>query len=397
MLGLAAVMTAATMAHAQDSDAGATDEIEEDPGRGHFYVEFTSWVAQATGLEYSTTTIMDPSDPFATEYVNLDSSTNMEPYFRVGYELPGKGGAFLLTYFGHDDSTDFSALTPGTFIYGAINTSGYLPGVNNDGLADGVVAATGTQLQDIRLDYYHTAFRNKRVWGKWFVGYRRVTHERGVDTAYYALAPNLPPVIPPVTPSPIPSLNPKPDLASIKSEWRGRGLQAGLDVQIPVFRDKVWFETGLAVAVMRGKITTSYNSTTYFYAETSGDQIVRVLEPPYDEFNDPNQLVTIEQLAADTGVQNSSEGHSAFALETWIELRWRYFKYGDFFIGFRNIEYNNVGKDLRTDQVATNTTGTVDGTKLDLTRFVRLRPQTLQSTDHSANYEGFYFGLAFRY
>jgi len=397
MLGLVAIMAAATLAHAQDSDTGATDDTEEDAGRGHFYVEFTSWVAQATGLEYSTATIMDPSNPFATEYVNLDSSTNMEPYFRVGYELPGKAGAFLLTYFGHDDSTDLALLTPGTFIYGAINTSGYLAGVNNDGLADGVVSTTGTQLQDIRLDYYHTAFRNKRVWGKWFVGYRRVTHERGVDTAYYALAPNLPPIIPPVTQSPIPSLNPKPDIASMKSDWRGRGLQAGLDVKIPVYSDKLWFETGLAVAVMRGKITTSYTSTTYFYAETDGSQIVRIYEPPYDEFNDPELLVTSEQLAADTGVQNTSEGHSASALETWLELRWRFFKYGEFLLGFRNIEYTNVGKDLRTDQVSTNIDGSIDGTKLDLTRFVRLRPQTLQSTDHSANYEGFYFGLAFRY
>jgi len=397
MLGLAVVVAVPTLAHAQDSEVGATDDTAEDPGRGHFYLEFSSWVAQPTGLEYRTTTIMNPADPFDTRYVNLDESTNMEPYFRLGYELPGNGGAFLATFYGHDDSSDLSLLTPGTFLYGTINTSGYLAGVFNDDLADGVVATSATRLQDIRLDYYRTAFRSKRISGKWFVGYRRVFHRRSVDTAYYALAPNLPPIMPPVAEEPSVPLMPKPDIASVDSDWEGRGLEAGLDVKIPVHSDKVWFEAGLAVAAMRGKINTSYTSTTYFYAITLGDDIQERLQPPYDEFNDEAALATIEQLAAITGIQNSSEGRGATALETWLELRWRFWNYAEFLLGFRNVEYANIGKDLRTDQVAPNRDDMVDGTGLDLTRFVRLYPQTVQSTDHSANYEGFYFGLAFRF
>jgi hypothetical protein len=151
------------------------------------------------------------------------------------------------------------------------------------------------------------------------------------------------------------------------------------------------------VAVLRGKVTTRYGSTTNFYARTSGDSIDEILQPPYDEFNDPFAIVEIEQLAADVGIQNESEGRDAFALETWLEFRWRFWKYSEFLLGFRNIEYTNVGKDLRTDRVIPSGEGTVDGSKADGTRFVRLLPQTLQSTDHSANYEGFYFGLAFRY
>jgi hypothetical protein len=396
ILGLAAVMALTTVAQAQDSEAGASDESSEDPGRGNFYVELSTWVAQPTGLQFSTTTILDPTNAVGTRYVNLDSSTKMEPYFRVGYELPGNGGSFILTYYGHEDTEDLSLLTAGTFLYGAINTSGYLAGVFNDGLADGVVANTRARLRDFRLDYYRPAFKNKRVSGKWFVGYRRIEHLREVETSYYALAPNLPPIMPPVS-NPVPALVPRADSASMRSDWEGRGLEAGLEVKIPVRSEKVWFETGLAISVLRGKVSTSYGSTTYFYAITDANRILEILQPPYDEFNDPDFLAVTEQLAADTGIQNSFEGRNASALETWLELRWRYWKYGEFLVGFRNIEYTNVGKDLRTDQLYADRDGNIDGTKLDGTRFIRLFPQTLQSTDHSANYEGFYFGFAFRF
>jgi hypothetical protein len=340
--------------------------------------------------------VLDPTNSLSTRYLNLEESTELEPYFRIGYELPGNGGEFILTYFSHEQDTALAQLTPGSFVYGAINTSGYLAGVFNNGLADGFRATTRTKLQDIRLDYYRRAFDTRRAKGKWFIGYRRVSHLRNVNTAYYALAPNLPPLIPPVS-DPIASLVPRPDTSSLKSEWEGRGLQAGLDVKLPIKGDRFWFETGIAVAVLRGKITTRYGSTTNFYALTSGEQIDEILQPPYDEFNDPDAIAATEQLAADVGIQNEGEGRNALALETWFDLRWRFWKFMQFVVGFRNIEYTDIGKDLRTERVIPNQEGTVDGTKADGTRFVRLLPQTLQSTDHSANYEGFYVGLAFRY
>jgi len=395
MVGLTVMVSGAALVRAQDS-AEATADTEEASERWHFYLELSAWIAQPTGLEYSVATLLDPSNSLSTQYVNPEESTAAEPYFRMGFELPGNGGDFVLTYFAHEQNNSLSYLTPGAFVYGEINTSGYLSGVFNNGLADGLQADTRTKLQDIRLDYYRTAFDTKSARGKWFVGYRRVSHLRNLNTSYYALAPNLPPVMPPVS-NPIPGLVPRPDTAGMKSEWEGRGLQAGLDVKLPLPGNKVWFETGLAVSVLRGKITTRYVSTTNFYARTNGDSIDQILQPPYDEFNDPVAIAEMEQLAADVGIQNESEGRDAFALEAWLELRWRFWKYTEFLLGFRNIEYSDVGKDLRTERVTPNREGTVDGTKADGTRYVRLLPQTVESTDHSANYEGFYIGLGFRY
>jgi hypothetical protein len=402
-----AVLLAVSMAAAQESepqdDASTRDDSSTtDPGRGYLFVEIIDWIAQPTGLEYRVASVVDPLDPFGGQVVSLEHDTESTFNYRVGYEFPNDNGAVIFSYLSQKEESELEVRTAGLFLYGEINTSGFLSGVNNDALADGFSGESRTRLRDVRLDYYRTAFKGKRVSGKWFVGARRVNHDRKLESEYFALAPNLPPIIPPIS-TPRLDLAPRSDSAVLISNWSGRGVEAGLDFKVALSSHaKVWFESGLAVAVLRGKADTSYSSETHFYGLMNGDVIAEILEPPYDEFSELDPMGVpivndVAQIAGQVGVQSTSESVDADVIETYLAVRWKFWKMAEFVAGFRNISYQGVGIDVRTDRVEPEAGMEADEFKADGTRILRLNPSTLKRTEHSADYEGFYFGLAFRF
>ena len=395
LVALAGSMAAAQESDSEDSSATEDPSSTTDTGRGKIFVEISDWLAQPAGLEYRIATVLDPRDPFGAQVLSLDHSEEPNFNFRAGFEFPGEVGDIILSYFAQEERSDLENLTPGLFLYGEINTSGFLAGVFNDALSDGFSAESRTRLRDVRVDYYRTAFKSRKVSGKWFVGYRRVTHDRKLDTQYFALAPNLPPIIPPVS-SPRPDLVPRPDSAQLTSDWEGRGLEAGLDVRVPMFRDKVWFESGLAVAALRGKAATSYASETHFFAIVNNNIVQQTVGPPFDEFSDPTVIASVSQIAAQVGVSSGSESADGSIIETYIAVRWRFWKTAEFVAGFRNISYDGVGMDVQTDRINLST-AFVGEFKPDGTRILRLHPDTLARTAYSVDYEGFYFGLAVRF
>lgn len=373
----------------------------KDAGWGAIFIEIDDWIAQPAGLEYRAATLLHPEDPLGTSVVSVGQSTEPAFYIRGGFGLRNEIGDIVLTYYRHSEDRHLEALTPGSFLYGEINTSGFFAGVNLDGLADGFAADTRTRLRDFRADFYRSAFESKRTSGRWFVGYRDVSHDRQLAADYFAIAPNLPPIIPPAV-SPRPDLEPKADTSDVSSTFQGRGLEAGLDVQFKVWRDTVWFETGLGLAVLRGEMATSYTSVTHFYGFVENNEVVAVVLPPYELFNlceiDGCPIVdSIAQIATPVGIQDASQSEDANVIETDLALHFKFWKTAEFVAGFRSISYTNVGQELRPGEVELETSLVIDDFGLDGSPILRLNAQTLERTAHSVDYEGFYFGLAIRF
>ncbi len=362
---------------------------EADEGKhGWFFAEISDWISQPSGLEYTPATAADLQDPYGTRVLDVGNSTENRFRYRVGYVLNHNLGEFILTWWSHDTRAALNQYAPGSFVFGESAVVPYHAGVFDNGLADAFESTTRTKLRDLRIDYVRVAFSSPRITGKWFVGYRHVQHQRGLDVAYFALDPNLPPI--PANKEA--TLAPLADVAAVQSDFSGRGAEAGLDLALPI-KGKVWVETGLALAILRGKTTTAYRSLTHYYLLTPPQGNPTVIAPPYDEFSqrlDPNDPASsplvdfIQQVDAPVGLNAVSESVNAQVLETYLGFRWRAWRDLEAFAGFRNARYTNVGMDLRPKTVAPSSNGVLNFQ--DVTRI-----------DHSVSYEGYYVGVSYRY
>jgi hypothetical protein len=368
---------------------------KKDTGLGTFFFEIDDWIAQPSGLEYRAATVRNPTDPWENAVATVEQNGAPGWYLRGGFGLHDDVGDIVLSYYRHTEDRHLESLTPGEFLYGEITTAGLFAGVNLDGLADGFSAETVTRIRDFRVDFARQAFESKGVSGKWLVGYRDMSHYRSLDTAYFAIAPNLPPILPPAA-SPRNDLIPRPDTAQISSSYEGRGLEAGFDVRFKVWRDKVWFDTGVVMAVLQGTMSTAYRSTTHFYGVVDQSGEIFIVPPPYDSFNECDFqgcfVDSVVQIATPVGVQDQSQSEEGSIIETNLALRYRFWKTAEFVVGYRSASYENVGQDLRTAEVEV-------GNQLifasDGTLLLRLNPVTLERSPRSVEYEGVYFGVAF--
>jgi hypothetical protein len=306
--------------------------------------------------------------------------------YRGGYKLHKNRGALVVTWYAHEQETELSGVSPGDFIFGEVLPEPTFAGFGNDGLADAFSSSTKTVLRDLRIDFYRTAFNTKRATGKWFVGLRRVKHRREIDTAYYALIPDLPALIPPLYEPPADGigLDPQPDTAYMSSYFNGRGLGAGLEVEMPLWKDKLLLEGGLNIAILRGKTDSTYRSRTWYYIlEQVGGSTI--LELPYNEFEQVVEEVplidSIMQLRSEDGLHVDSLPSTAQVMEAELGLRWKAYKGLEWFAGFRSTRYTDVGLDLRA-----NAAPTYPGSAVDVSKVNR-----------SATYEGFYTGIAYSY
>ena len=365
---------------------------DEDVGWGKIVIELGAWAAQPDGLGYHPATLNNPQDAFDTTLLSPEHEANPSGYYRVGFELSRNVGALIGTWFATEDDAAMSPRQPGDFVYGEVLAHPLYAGYQNDGLADGFDFTANTTLRDLRLDFYRVAFRSSRVVGKWFAGYRRVNHNRSADADYYGLVPAFPPLVPPVTPA-RPDLDPLPDTVVQESRYEGRGLEAGMEFHVPLWRDRISIDAGFALAVLRGKIDTEYRSTTHFYAEVdpSTGRDIRVIDPPYDEFGDftvdPTGQVDafvddVRQRDFMIGLNSDSLSRNSQVQEVFLGFNWKALKFLEVFLGFRNTRYTDVGIDLRpVNVVLDSSTNLVNVTE----------------TDRSAEYEGFYGGVRFRF
>jgi hypothetical protein len=367
--------------------AVAQEGEEEDDRFGHVFAEAEAWIAQASGLDYFPATEHNPLDPFDVELLSPGYSTETRGRYRAGYELSGNRGGLAVTYYSHEELLEMTGVSPGEFIYGANLAHPLYAGFYNDGMVDGFHAETATGLRDLRIEYYRTAFNTPRAIGKWYVGVRRVKYSREIDAQYHSLIPPLPALIPPFydPPQGAIGLDPQPDLAYMSSDFNGRGVCAGLDVALPMWKDKLLFEGGLGLAVLRGKTDTVYRSTTWYYL-FHGEDGDYIMDPPFTEFEDVdtdgNPIVDgIEQLSEDYGLHADRLSTTAFVMEANVGIRWKIWRGIEWFGGFRSARYTDVAVDMRAG-AAPNSSGT---------------SLAVEETDRSATYEGLYTGVAYRF
>ena len=377
---LVGLSVALTLAASFAPVRGQEEDVEEDDGRfGTIYAELGYWVSQINGLEYFPATETPGPDPTATFLISPDDSTETAARYRVGYEIAKNTGALVLTWYGHEQPFEISRSSPGQFIYGENLAHPALAGFANDGLADAFDASGRTVLRDLRIDFYRTAFQNRRAIGKWFAGLRRVEHKRNQRADYHAVLPPFPPFLP--DPGFSFDLDPFSDTAQIESEFDGRGLEAGMDVVFPFWKDKFVVEAGFAFAALRGKVDTFYLSANHFYVDTLTG--IAIDPADYDTvFSDQALIDNTQHDVALEGLRTSSESRSADVQEIYLGLRWKAWRGLDVFAGFRSARYSNVGVDLRP---------------VNVTDVVGLNFQNVTQVDRSATYEGFYGGVAYSF
>ena len=370
---------------------------DDETGFGEIFAEVGMWVAQPAGLEYHAATLADPSDPFNTRVLNPTHGTEAAARYRGGYELARNVGALVFTWYSQEELTSTSLLRPSEFVYGELLVHPLFAGYANDGLADGFRQDTSTLLRNLRIDFYRTAFRGGRVVGKWFAGYRRVSHQRRHEASYFGLTPDFPALVPPLT-EPRPDLDPLPDVATVKSAYEGRGVEGGMDFVAPFWRDRISLEGGFAIAVLRGKVDSDYRSTTHLYLLTQSipDEDPVILSAPYAGVFESDVLVGpslplvlkpaidfITQENFDIGLNTLSRSQTTMILETFLGIRGKVTKYLEIFGGIRITHYDAVGIDLRPVNIVLSPVG--------------LNVQDVTEVERSATYEGFYGGVAFRF
>jgi hypothetical protein len=392
-LGLAVGATLAqdttTAPPADTATQADPEETLRDLGYGSFFVEITDWIAQPTGLEYHPASRLDPTNPFDTQFLDVEYGTTNSIIWNVSFVFEKNIGEFGATYWSHEDSQPFQRQRPSQFYFGTIVVNPIYAGVWDDGTADGFTAGTETVTRDLKLYWKRQAFKSKRITGKWWVAARDMDHKRRMEVEYFALVPNLPPIIPPLG-SPRPDLDPNPDRGVVTSQFEGRGLGVGFDIVLPISRRKLVMEAGLGLSILRGEITSRFTSQTYYYALLdSANEIERILDPPYDELgqedpDNPGQPLAnrIAQFENPVGLNSDSVGQTATILEAYLGFRWFVWRGLHLTFGYRTQQYDGVGADF-----VSRTTGSGQNSPINF--------QTLQQTTRSVNYEGAYFGIAY--
>jgi hypothetical protein len=372
-----------TVSRAEEAKPPASPAPEESEGKlARLFIEVSDWIAEPGGLTYVPATVNDPSQTFGTTTLHMPLGDENRARFRVGYLLRGNIGEFVLTWYSHDQKEELGQYSPGSFVFGEAPVHPAGAGIFDDGMADGILVDTRTRLRDLRLDFYRIGYQSPRITVRWFVGYRRVEHNRSLLGTYYSLVPvyNGVPIPPLIAPLGVPGpLAPIPDVASLESKFNGRGADAGAELTFPLNRH-LYIESGFSLAVLDGTLQTSYSSLAHVYALANTDgSIDHYLSPPFSEFEQTNAQGTpligfIRQLSVPIGIR-TDDSASAQVLESYLGIRWKAWRGLEAFGGYRNARYTGVGADVRPNL------NTADTTRVD----------------HAAIYQGFYLGASYKF
>lgn len=370
-------------AFAQDEAGGETTESGEDAGgTGRFTLQLETWITQPSGADL-TVGLRQPSDSaFGTEIESLELGTDARLRYRAGYRMPGDAGSLMVTWYATAPEVEVSDLTPTEFQFLETNTAPVFQGAFDDGRADGYQSSALLTVRDLRLSYYREFRSESRVRSRWFAGYRRFSHNRQFETRYYGLVPNFPPVLPPLSAS-RPDLEPSPDRAATRSEFSARGAEAGLEFDVPMWSDRVWLETGFSVAAMRGKVDSTYESRTHFYAFRGGT--------PDEIYQDPNDPAFLEdedltrgtfQEAVDLSISGAGEETGTALVEGFLGFRWRFWRVFEVMGGYRVTYVDKASEEFKITDIEANR----DLSQFNITGFERV--------SRSLTLEGYYVGLA---
>jgi hypothetical protein len=296
----------------------------------------------------------------------LSHGTEAEERWSVGYFLPEDAGQVEVTYFAHRTTSELAGATPGRFSFLELWAHPAWAGVNNDQLADAYQSRAETVLRDLRLRFARRAFTGDKIDGRWFIGWRRVAHQRIASARYFAIAPELPPLN---SPDPRPELVPAPDLAELESRYEGRGPDVGLHVDFDLWQNRITLETELSLAILRGKINHFYRSLNALYIN-GGDPVLGPPDEPYDAvFANPSNL---SQSAVEVDLRGDSLSTTSQVVEAQIGFRYKVLGWFHVQAGFRSARYDDVGVDLRPEpEFGWSYSG-------------------LEENDRSATYEGYY-------
>ncbi|HXV77907.1 MAG TPA: hypothetical protein VD788_16470 [Candidatus Polarisedimenticolaceae bacterium] len=369
---------------------GAQDDAAAPEKNLQFFLEIDAWNAQPLGLEYEPATVGDPDSVVGPEIIEFEQEPETAVYYRAGISLGPNVGEFKASWYEQDQQNSLDQRTASIFGFGESLAYPLFAGYENDGLADGFTSTATTGYSELRFDFRRIAFRSDRLTGKWFVGVRRVTHDRALNVDYYALAPS-PPTVPP-TSVPRPDLLPQPDQASISSEFIGRGIEGGMDFHVPLSGDRFALEAGFGVAVLRGHLDASYSSTNSLYLVEETEGVFVVAKAPYDYFYDPSGtgLVVDNVTQASSTFRLTADSRTTVSpvIDLYLGFRARIWKALELVVGWRSTYYGDVGVDLRPKSF------TVVPTSDDTTavNFV-----DVDEVDRSVDYQGAYLGVAFSF
>jgi len=212
-------------------------------------------------------------------------------------------------------------------------------------------------------------------------------------------------ILPPACETPCPDLSPLPDSAGTRSQYEGRGLTGGIQLEFPLWKNNLVIEGSVAVSVLRGDIDLYYNGSNSYYIETDGGgDFVQILcatpdvcESDYETFDDTflegNNIVyqadRIAQRNASISLSDTKTDQSSLVVENDIAIRWRTpYKRLEVFGGFRQSRYGGVAVELRPTVQA--------GAPDEDGNFPLTLVGGVTENERSVTYEGFYGGVTIR-
>lgn len=305
------------------------------------------------------------------------SSLHIRETAGATYHLLNNAGSIGMTYDSINQNDSVAYLSPGRFGFSETRAYPSVPGVFDDGFADGVAATLDRKTREFRFFYSQTAFENERVKGTWSAGYRQVAHSRNIAISYLAIVSNLPPLIPPAVPTNADPnrLNPLPDHVVQTANFSGHGLGASLDLEFSV-HPRVSVITGLSLGLIRGSASSAYSSQTSFYFQSpltavplTRDQLFTILST-----GTPDEISRVSQSLVFAGLSQPATSQFAETLDIYLGFEVRVYRGLKIFATLRDVYYANVGE------------------------YVVPRPgSTNVRTSLSAGYEGYVLGLSWRF
>jgi len=345
---------------------------------GGLTIAVDAWGPELANTNYDVAVINDGGTYPRVLSMPNDAPTRL--HWRAWYHLPKDMGSIRFEYDSMRDEEDIEVFDTGNFAYFELLTVPGFGGLSDNGLVDGLAASSTTKTREVRVEYERVAFESPRTRGSFHVGYRTIDHSREFEATYYSLLPPFPPFLPPNFPEtydPSP-LFPVPDFARETSDFSGHGLGAGLDVEFKL-HPRVSILAGLSLGAVRGSIDTRYQSLTNFYVLHVGDQIFYLdFQDVVDIINSdgPNNSPTdqIGQLSDASAVAFRDRSRMAYELDLSMGVQFKIWRSLAATVGLRELVYVDVASEARPG----------------------FHGELLEK-NFTAGYEGYFFGLSYRF
>jgi len=324
----------------------------------------------------------------STRVIEMPADAKTREHWKAWYHLPKDMGSIRIEYDSMRHEGVAEVLDPGNFAYGELLAFPLFAGLQDDGLADGFAAESLVKTREFRIEYERVAIDTPKVRGSFHFGYRTMDNARSREATYYALLPAFPPFLPPIfdeTFNPTP-LFPIPDHTQMTSDFTGSGLGGGFDIEYKLF-PRVSLKGSLSAGVLRGHIDTRYQASTTTYFFNDPDQGIFNLT-----FDDVLFLLSFGQDAAEAifqdggtitaGLRNRSR--LAYELDVSMAVEFKIWRSLNASAGLRELAYIDVASDVTPGTPVIQPNGNINF-------------QTVNEVDKSVGYEGFFFGLSYRF